>query len=244
MPHRPLIAITLDSRVEPAGSTSPRTYHTGSGYADAVADAGGAPILIGHHGDALDRVLDLADGFIFTGGGDPDTTAFGEATHPEARVVDPRRQAFELALLDRLDRPPHADTPVLGVCLGMQLMALRGGAKLDQAMWESMGDDAAAAHAGFQPHRVTVTAEAPMLPPPPFAGETVSSHRQRITDPGSLTAAARADDGTIEAVWDAARPWRLGVQWHAERTRDADTPLGWGLIRRLVEAAGRSRRAD
>jgi len=234
----PLIAITLDSRVDPDHTTSPRTYHSGAGYGDAVAAAGGVPIWVGHDLAVLPRIVELCEGFILTGGDDPDVAAFGGVTHPDARVLDARRQAFELALLDALDSPPHADKPVLAVCLGMQLMALRAGGRLDQAMGETMGD-AAGLHRGFQPHPVTIDIDTPMLPPRGERCDVISSHRQRITDPGRLAVAATADDDTIEAVVDADRSWRLGVQWHPERSRDPSHLLGWGLIRRLIRAAAR-----
>lgn len=240
--HAPLIGITLDVRVEADQATSPRTYHSGTGYGEAVTAAGGVPLWLGHDLDALPRLLSLCDGFILTGGGDPDMQAFGEANHPAARVIDPRRQAFECAMLDALDTPEHAATPLLGVCLGMQLIALRAGGRLDQYMPDTMGD-AAAAHARFVSHRVTLRGDAPMLSDADASCAVISSHRQRVIEPGGLAVVAVADDGTIEAVWDPARPWRLGVQWHAERSRDLDHPLGWGLIRRLVRAAARKREA-
>ena len=236
MPARPRIGITLDSRLEPAGGTSPRTYHSGSGYGDAVAAAGGIPLWLGHDAETLEPMLELCDAILLTGGGDPDTSAFGVDTHRDARLVDPRRQAFELALLDRLGEPAQAETPVLGICLGMQLMALHAGGTLDQAMAETMGD-AAAIHADFQRHRIRITAESDILPGPGTVHDVISSHRQRVTDPGRLAIAAMAEDGTIEAVHDPQKPWRMGVQWHAERSREADHPLGWGLIVSLVQAA-------
>lgn len=243
MPDRPpLIAITLDSRLEPDDADSPRTYHSGAGYGDAVAAAGGVPLWVGHDLDALPRLLTLCDAFVLTGGGDPDTRALGEPTHPDARLMDPRRQAFELALLDALAAEDFAARPVLGVCLGMQLMCLHAGGKLDQAMVETMGERAADAHRGFRRHLVAAASDAPAVLAPAARWEVVSSHRQRIVDAGRLRVAAAADDGTVEAVFDPARPWRIGVQWHAERTRDASHPLGWGLFAALVRAAERQGR--
>ena len=67
---------------------------------------------------------------MFIGGDDPRTEPFGEPTHPKATPVEPERQAFETALLEELQRRPGA--PVLGVCLGMQMMALHAGGKLNQ----------------------------------------------------------------------------------------------------------------
>jgi gamma-glutamyl-gamma-aminobutyrate hydrolase PuuD len=50
-----------------------------------------------------------------------------------------------------------------------------------------------------------------------------------------LREAARADDGTVEAIEDPARRFALGVLWHPEEGEDA------ALFRALVEEAGRYR---
>jgi len=118
---------------------------------------------------------------------------------------------------------------VLGVCLGMQLMALHAGGALDQHLPDSL--PTAADHWGRKNHQV--------------AGELGSAlvqshHRQAITNAGSLRVAARAHDGVIEAVRDEDRRFYLGVQWHPERT--ADDGLGSGLIFNLIEAAGNRKR--
>ena len=63
-----------------------------------------------------------------------------------------------------------------------------------------------------------------------------SHHHQgygRIGD--GLREAARAEDGTVEALEDPSRRFALGVLWHPEEGEDA------ALFRALVEEAGRYR---
>ena len=163
-------------------------------------------------------------GLLLSGGDDPRMEAWGTTTHPRANPIASRRQEFELALLDALDSRPQV--PVLGVCLGMQLMGLHAGGALDQYLPESLAT--AGAHWGGVEH--------------PVIGELAdglvhSHHRQAIVDPGSLRVAATAPDGIIEAIESRDRPFYIGVQWHPERT--ADETLGAGLIRRFVEAAAK-----
>ncbi len=147
-------------------------------------------------------------------------------THPRARTIDPARQEFELALLRALDsRPGEA---VLGVCLGMQLMGLHRGGRLDQHLPDSL--PSAGSHSDCAVHGVCGALG---------EGRVHSNHRQALVDPGDLEIVARAPDGVIEAVRDPARPFYVGVQWHPERTDDE--VLGPGIIRRLVEAAGKIR---
>jgi putative glutamine amidotransferase len=141
-----------------------------------------------------------------------------------------QRQEFEIALLAELQRRPAA--PVLGVCLGMQLMALHAGGKLNQ----HMPDDTPTAeqHRNDAVHdiRLAPGAAAHSLIAP---GPVTSHHRQAVRDPGKLRIVARAPDGVIEAIDDPARPFYLGVQWHPERT--AFEPLGKSIFLRLIQAA-------
>jgi len=204
-------------------------------YADLVYRAGGMPLLVpfapagGPAGadSAAEACVDLFDGFILSGGDDPDTTAWGVPMHPEATPVDPDRQAFESALLRALDR--RAEKAVLGVCLGMQMMALHAGGELDQFLADDL--PTAGDHWGQKMHAVTGRLG---------NGLVLSHHRQAMRDPGSLRVVATAGDGVIEAVDDLVRAFYLGVQWHPERTEDER--LGAALVAQLVAAAAEGRR--
>lgn len=198
-------------------------------YADAVFAAGGLPVLLpvpreAHRATAVRQYLTLCDGFVLTGGFDPMTEGYGHATDPRVTREHPDRQAFEEALLVALGTRP--DVPVLGVCLGMQLMALHAGGALNQWMSDSVPTHAD--HYDDHIHRII----------PEFAGSPVSHgevtswHRQCVSDAGALRVVAKAPDGVIEAVDDPSRPFYLGVQWHPERTRE--DPLGLDLFRSLV----------
>ncbi len=239
MPH-PVIGITLDNRDNTADSGR---YEVGIGYSRAVAAAGGVPILLPHERDAIADYLAMCDGFILTGGVDPDTTAFGQPTHPKARVMDPARQAFELALLDALDEAPH---PVLGICLGMQLMALRAGGHLNQYLPDTHPPRVVKRHQKAE-HEVSIDVDDAALPR--ATASVHSNHQQAISDPGRMRVIARCDGDIIEAIDDPERGRRfyLGVQWHPERAPSRgispgiapgndQSPLNLGLFKRLVNA--------
>jgi putative glutamine amidotransferase len=150
---QPRIGITVDNRDNSAASGQ---YEAAVAYSEAVHEAGGLPVLLPHVPDRAPAYLTLCDGLILTGGGDPDMTAFGEPTDPRARVIDPDRQAFELGLLHAaMDEP---DKPILGICLGMQLMCLDAGGQLDQYLPQSLGDEAAAVHQDDRPHTLQIQA--------------------------------------------------------------------------------------
>lgn len=229
---RPVIGITLDN-LDNARSSG--RYDVGVGYAEAVAAGGGTPIALPHEIDRVPDYAALCDGFVFTGGVDPDTAAFGQPVHAKARVMDPTRQGFELALFDEVARAkPQA--AVLGVCLGMQLMALRAGGTLDQYMPDTGSPDVVERHRDGD-HAVIIESENRGLPI--GLGSVHSHHQQTVADAGSMRVIGRAEDGIIEAIDDPAHRFYLGVQWHPERGDGG--PLNRGLFAALVKACASGR---
>ena len=187
-----------------------------------VASAGATPVLLPCVEESVSGYLECCDAIVLTGGDDPDMTEFGVENHPKITTIAPRRQAFELALIGRLAETDH---PVLAICLGMQLMSLKAGGRLDQHLPDTLAS--ADMHWNGGTHGVTGSIG---------SGEVHSHHRQAIIDPGDLEVVGRAEDGVIEAVRDPGHHCRIGVQWHPERTEDPR--LGRGLFDRLVDAIG------
>lgn len=222
---RPLVGITTDL-VEQGGSLRAQSHMT---CANSVQQAGGLPVFLPPLPELLREALNRCDAIILTGGDDPRTEPFGEPTHPKTTPVHPQRQSFESALLTFLgDHAP--DLPVLGICLGMQMMALQAGGRLNQHLPDTNPN--ADRHWDHE-HPVTPdqAIDQCILP----AGRIWSRHRQAIDDPGSLAILSRADDRVIEAVADPTRAFYLGVQWHPERSRNP--ALGQSLFDQLIEAA-------
>ncbi|MEX0776034.1 MAG: gamma-glutamyl-gamma-aminobutyrate hydrolase family protein [Phycisphaeraceae bacterium] len=236
---RPLIGITVDLRDNTASSGR---YLTPMAYSRAVAEAGGLPVLLTHELACVADYVVRCDGFVLTGGNDIDSLPFGAPLHPMCKIIDPQRQAFELALMAALDQ--RRDKPVLGVCMGMQLMALHAGGRLDQHLPDILGEDQALTHLKDNRHTVGwhngtgIDWLAPFI----IDGYVTSSHHQAVADPGRLTIVAKAADGTVEAIADPARPFYLGVQWHPERpgiganAANGSDPLGRELIARFIQA--------
>ncbi len=212
--RNPLIGITADLNAQ--------RYESPTGCAAVVARAGGTPVLLPCLPDRAGEYASGCDGIILSGGDDPIMEHWGVPTHPRAKPVSARRQAFELALLSAAESRP--ELAVLGICLGMQMMGLFGGGALDQYLAES------SATSGLHWPKTSHALDGRL-----GEGTVYSHHRQALTDPGTLRVVASAPDGVIEAIQDEGRRFYLGVQWHPERTGDAG--LGAGVIRRLVEAA-------
>src|SRR5262245_64466361 len=124
----PLIGLTADA--------GPDRFTLNRSYVDAVIKAGGTPVILPCVAQRSAEFVAICDGIILTGGDDPITTRWGEPLHHKAKPVDPARQEFELALLDAMSA--GADIPALGICLGMQLMGLHSGGRLDQYLPDTL----------------------------------------------------------------------------------------------------------
>lgn len=242
---RPTIAITIDNRDDTLASDQ---YLLRGTYVRAVTQAGGLACLLTQEIDAIEPYLDLADAVLFTGGSDlrpellpPTSPLRRQPIHPACRFIAPERQRFEWALLTALQSRP--EIPVLGVCMGFQLMSLFHGGDMHQHLPDHLGEAAAKRHQDNHRHAIELLANDSGLPAA-GAGESadesvVSYHHQAISSVGSLRLIARSPDGVPEAADDPKKPFYLGVQWHPER--GGAGRFNADLIRALVQAAGRWR---
>ncbi|MFO8014280.1 MAG: gamma-glutamyl-gamma-aminobutyrate hydrolase family protein [Phycisphaerae bacterium] len=230
----PRIAITTDL----GDLDGKRRIHLVLEYADAVRAAGGEPVLLAppREDTPLPALEQVADGLLLTGGDDLDPTPWGETRHPAATPIDPRRQRADLGLLATADL---AGMPVLGICLGMQEMAVHRGGCVIPHLPDEPGDHLDHGGAGrSQVHPVHVEPGSLLAR---LAGtdtfDVSSTHHQAVRDAGrGLRVSGRAPDGVIEAVEDQT-PGRffLGVEWHPERRMD--DPAHAALFEGLVGAA-------
>jgi putative glutamine amidotransferase len=189
-------------------------------YLNAIWLAGGQPVVLSPPpAGALNRalsVLDHCDAVLLTGGGDVDPARYGEEAKVPLMNVDSSRDTFELAAVDRAIA---AGLPVLGICRGMQVLAVALGGKLHQDL----------PSAGYAGHWDDVNAGAPVhgirATPGSLAARALagrlkvnSVHHQAVADPGPhLAATAWSSDHVIEAVEAADGSPLLGLQWHPER---------------------------
>jgi putative glutamine amidotransferase len=204
-------------------------------YSVAVEATGGVPLLlppVAQLGGA-DAVVARLDGLVITGGADVDPGRYGADPHPQSFGWRPDRDAWEVALLDAAQA---AGLPVLGVCRGMQLMAVHAGGQLHQHTPEvvnhvqhSPGGDE------FGDIEVTTVAGTRLSG---LVGERLSvncHHHQSVAEHPGFVAAARAADGTLEAMEAEGDRFCLAVQWHPETA--ADVGLLAGLVRAAAERA-------
>jgi putative glutamine amidotransferase len=188
-------------------------------YVSGVERAGGRALLVPPSEDAVEETLRALDGLLLTGGADLDPASYGADVHPETFGVRPGRDAGELALLRAaLER----DLPVLAICRGSQVLNVARGGDLVQHLPDVVGDEKHKETPGtFAEHGIEVEAGTRLASLLGDRSDVKSHHHQgygRIGD--GLRVAARAGDGTIEAVEDPERRFALGVLWHPEAGED------------------------
>jgi putative glutamine amidotransferase len=207
-------------------------------YTQAIQDAGGIAVVVPTHGfvDDTAALLDRLDGLVFSGGPDIDPAAYGQARHPQLGPdVDRDGDEYELAMLAGA---AERDLPVLAICRGMQALNVSRGGTLHQHLPDRTPLEHNQSYASFEPaHAVSVAAGSLLHR---LTGATTlevnSYHHQAVERVGAgLSVAAVADDATVEAVWDPAARFTLGVQWHPEvLTHRAEQA---SLVEALVAAA-------
>lgn len=205
-------------------------------YADAVLKAGGIPVVLAPVGGPSDvaRVLGELDGLLLSGGDDFDMERIGlGTTHPRAQRTDGRKQDYDVLLARAaLERR----MPVLGICYGMQLLALVEGGALFQHLPEDR--PASREHSGGVRHGVQLRAASKLAR---LTGvdqlDVISRHHQAVAAVGpGWQVSATDDEGLIEAIERVDLPFMLGVQWHPELSPEGSPHDR--LFRGLVGAAG------
>lgn len=226
---RPLIGISTYREQARFGAWDTDTDLLPAVYARSVEAAGGAAVLLPpQHAGAAEIVARL-DGLVVAGG--PDVAPARYRAQPHPRTERPRldRDAWEWALLDAAET---VGRPVLGICRGMQLMAVRSGGSLDQHLPDVVGHGEHAPAPGAFGWTPISTEPGSLVRRMVGAEVQVNCHHhQSVVQHPGFVATARAADGTLEAIEDPDRPFWLAVQWHPEYGDE------YGLFQGLVAVA-------
>jgi gamma-glutamyl-gamma-aminobutyrate hydrolase PuuD len=221
-------------------------------YADAIQRAHGVPVVIPPIGAEREmrRFLGSLDGLVLSGGDDFDTARLGLGeTHPDALVTPSSKQDFDMRLAELAI---EEGIPVLGICYGMQALALCSPRKTPKGPQVAMEGASLLQHLpedrpGCQEHggrRLHPVRIAPGSKLSRLVGvetlNVVSSHHQAVGVPGPLwDVVGRDDEDLIEAIElrsDLLHPFCIGVQWHPEASPEG-TPHD-KLFHGLIGAAG------
>ncbi len=214
-----------------------------SDYKNAVIAAGGIPVLIPINTDVnqLSALLERLDGLVLVGGGDIESSQYGQETvEGKSYGVDKDRDFMELYLgAEAIAR----DMPLLAICRGHQVVNVVLGGTLWQDVATLMPGGMVHSYFGEgRPrnetlHTVSVKAGsclAQLLGAQEVPVNTI--HHQGIDKLGDgLVATAFAPDGLIEGIEMPDKRFMVGVQWHPECLVN-DMPQMRGLFEGLVAA--------
>lgn len=236
--RRPRIGLTPDIDALSAPETN---YVLRRNYADAILAAGGLPFILPYCDDVA-ACLDALDAVVITGGMfDIDPAVYRGKPMPGV-VTKPVRTAFEKALIDAtLAR----DMPILGICNGLQLLAVALGGQLVQHIPGEIAQplEHKPAAPASQPHHTVDIRPGSRLGRLTGGGRhrVNSMHHQSVLPSSRYDAVAHAPDGVVEAIEVPDRCFCLGLQWHPEyHTSDVDCSIWTGFC---AEAAA-FRRSD
>ncbi len=212
-------------------------------YVDAIVSAGGIPLLIPpiEDMDALRAILDRLDGLLLSGGGDIQSSCYGEEPHPKLGMIDTARDQMEIPLARWAT---SAGLPVLGICRGIQVLNVAMGGTLYQDI-PSQVPTILQHDLSYAKQDWTYMAHELELVPDSHLAEmfgttnlaTNSLHHQSLKQiANGLRPVGWAPDGVVEAVEGMNGSFLIGVQCHPEALQATADPRWQTLFRRFVES--------
>ncbi|HWY21090.1 MAG TPA: gamma-glutamyl-gamma-aminobutyrate hydrolase family protein [Candidatus Acidoferrum sp.] len=228
-------------------------------YERAIEQAGGEPVRIPLDQTPAEvmkievlKIMEHCDGVLLPGSNaDVDPARFGAPRSPHTAAADPRRDAVDDLLLQDAYK---LRKPVLGICYGLQSLNVYRAGSLIQHIPDFLPEglrtrvDHEAGKKVAVAHVVEIEDNSKLAEIVNGKGQEEgrrlaipvnSSHHQSAGTIGSgLRISARCpDDRIIEALeGTAADHFVLAVQWHPERSVDADE-ASRAIFRALIKAA-------
>ena len=228
--RKPVIAIT--------GNYDDQTCKLAEGYYKSVQRAGGVPVIVPPltDTDAIINTLDHVDGLLLSGGGDFNPLLVGEEPSPRLGSINSERDIPEL-LITQLAY--NRQIPILGICRGIQTLAVALGGKVAQDISDiAKVKHSQDAHRSEPTHSIIVEKDSTLYNIyNSDAQQYVNSfHHQAVSDPGPrFRVTAKAPDGIIEAIESREFKSIMGVQWHPECLGGDDgMPLFMWLVRQAA----------
>ena len=236
--QKPVIGIT--------GNYGELTCKIGEGYYKSVWKAGGVPVIIPplRDTDSIINTLEHIDGLLLSGGADFNPLYAGEEPDKRLSGINSERDLPEL-LITQLAY--NRQIPILGICRGIQTLALALGGKVMQDISETAQIKHSQDADRSEPtHSVSVEEDSILyhiyksylspltshLSPLLFVN---SFHHQAVGDTGQrFRVTARSADGIIEAMESTEHKRIMGVQWHPE-CMDEGLPIFQWLVQEAAQ---------
>ena len=200
------------------------------GYYKKVVAAGGVPLLIPplDDTDAIINTLDRIDALILSGGGDYNPLFCGEEPSPRLHSINGERDLPEL-LITRLAY--NRQIPMLGICRGIQTLAMALGGTVIQDIADTDGliKHSQDAHRSVPTHSVSVSEDSVLHKIYGCRSLYVNSfHHQAVGEVGDrFRVVAHSCDGIVEAMESTEMKSIIGVQWHPECIDDGLPLFKW-----------------
>ena len=211
-------------------------YHS---YVKAIWAAGGNPVLIpvGIGPQAGVEALRRVDGLLLPGGVDIDPKSYEHTLGTNQSRLDKFKDETELAVAKEALR---LMMPILGICRGIQIMAIVGKKSLIQDIeteipWAMKhnyqdGDPSTLHEVSIREGSILRTI---------FGGDKInvnSWHHQAVGEiPPGWKISAETWDGVVEAMEYSIDPFICAVQWHPEAMIDSD-PAQLKLFKALIDS--------
>ena len=227
-PNKPIIGIT--------GNYGELTCKLAETYYKSVWKAGGVPIVIPplSDTDSIINTLEHLDGLVLSGGADLNPLYAGEEPQSRLSVINSERDLPEL-LITQLAY--NRQIPILGICRGIQTLALALGGKVMQDISDATQlKHSQDADRSEPTHTVCVEKDSTLYN---IYKETTlyvnSFHHQAVSEPGDkFRVTAKAPDGIIEGMESTEHKSIIGVQWHPE-CMDEGLPIFQWLVQEAAQ---------
>lgn len=212
--------------VVPLVDREKESYWMLPGYMEGISQAGGLPIMLPltSNTDELKQLLEICNGFLFTGGQDVSPELYGEEKLPECGECSRERDSMEKVLFELA---LNSNKSILGICRGIQFINSVLGGTLYQDIPSQKPSELE--HHQTPPydvpiHEVNILTETPLFNLLKTDKLYVNSyHHQGIKDlSAELKVMAAASDDLIEAVYMPEKNFVWAVQWHPEFSFKSD----------------------
>ena len=190
-------------------------------YVRCITENGSTPVVLPltDKEEVIRNYCEIVDAFLLTGGGDINPKYWGEELTEMSNKPSEARDYFDITLTQHAMK---SGKKVLGICRGMQSIAILSGGTLYQDIYRQLPDKSLICHSQKAPrcethHSVNIDTESKLHEIMGVDKVMVNSfHHQAVRSVGKgCKVTATSPDGIIEGIEVEDRPV-IGVQWHPE----------------------------